>query len=147
MNLLTILTYGTSLSTETLQTWQSVGWQKIRPHENSILVFIRILSGGQSVWLCIQLVLFYNHRHSPRSSNQLNIFNEINHLKSEFSRLSTVGCNPYNNAVAQSSFSTLDSSRAMTMLASTSIRLPFHVIESNDKSMNTENPDLCTGQT
>lgn len=79
--------------------------------------------------------------------HQIDFFDELNNLGSDFSRLSTAGCKPSNTAVAQSNFGTEDTGRTMKMLAPTAVRLPPPVSDDIGNIMNSEYTDLCTGQT
>lgn len=119
---------------ENNESWKNYSW------------FVTLLSGGHSVDRYRQLSRFQNHRHSPRYNIRLTLFDELNNLKSEYSRLALGDRKPSNTAVAQSYFGTVNVSRTMTMLASTAVRLPKPVIQTVGHIMNSEHPDLCTGE-
>lgn len=95
----------------------------------------------------IQLVRSYSHHHSPRYSITLTLLYELNNLRSVFSGLSTPGCNASHSAVTQSYVRTVDTSRTMTTLAWTVVRLPVYVIKTIGNIMSIEYPDLCIVQT
>lgn len=118
-----------------------------KPHWKHYSWFVTVLRGGNSVERYKQLARFQNHRHSPRYNIRMTFYDELSNLRSEFNRLSSSGSKPSNLSVAQSYFGTTETSRTMTMLASTAVRLPMAVIETIGKITNSEHPELCTGQT
>ncbi len=115
---------------ESNERWESVLW------------YVTVIRGGNTLEEYERLARFQNHRHSEKYFIEVTFYDQLHNLKKDFERLQSVKRSVTQKEVAQSYFGFKHVNRTMTMLASVAIRLSSEVVKELGKIMNSMHPNI-----